>query len=244
VSTLGADAPNAPQFEDYSVVSKSAVKLHWKCLNDRADLSGFTIYTKRTDLDLFTNILPLPPQQSIFIVQNLEPGIKYTFHVSASNSFGESELSEPLTVNLVASPLGITLLLAEGNMLLVSAFMISLVSIIVAILVSVIYVKRFKTQQEEQLRRYSTLTASDVQKYHEKCGTTRSTATYATIPGIHGHVTIRSAGSNSSSGGYGCADPDEIRTARRISQKSMMMGGTLIKKPIEYEEAIYDDAPT
>lgn len=69
VSTLGADAPNAPQFEGYNLVSKSAVRLQWKILSERADLSGFTIYTKRTDLDLFTNVLPLPPQQSVFVVQ-------------------------------------------------------------------------------------------------------------------------------------------------------------------------------
>lgn len=51
---------------------------------------------------------------------------------------------------------GITLLLAEGNMLLVSAFMISLVSIVIAILVSVIYVKRFKAQQQERMYMYCT----------------------------------------------------------------------------------------
>lgn len=68
--------------------------------------------------------------------------------------------------------------------------------------------------------------ANKQQSYPEKCGTTRSTATYATIPGNCnsatlavggqiGHVTIRSAGSNSQSSGCyegNMSDPDEIRT--------------------------------
>lgn len=151
VATLGADAPSIPSFDGYNTVSKSALRLQWKLVgSDRTDISGFTLYTKRNDLDLYTNILPLPPQQSNFVIQNLEPGIQYSFLISASNNFGESELSEPLIVNLSASPLGITLLLAESNMLLVSAFMISIVSIVVAVLASIIYVKRFKATQEER----------------------------------------------------------------------------------------------
>ncbi|KAI1285693.1 Down syndrome cell adhesion molecule -like protein [Halotydeus destructor] len=254
VSTLGADAPAAPQFDGYTIMSKSAVKLVWKAsvsepTDQSSQLAGYTLYTKRTDLDLFTNIIPLPPQPNVFLLQNLEPGITYSFQLSAVNTHGESELSETMVIDLVSSPLGLTLLVAESNILLVSAFMVSLVSIVIAVLASIIYVKRAKAKHVEEIRRYATL-----RPYAEKCGTTRSTATYATIPCAQGHVTIRSANSQSSGGstnygGSAISDPDEIRTNRRLSQKSTM--GTPMTVPIlevknlpnDYEDAIYDDAP-
>lgn len=166
VSTLGADAPSAPHFDSYSVLTKSAVKLAWSptlsdqvpvtetksvvLLNNRLfQVSGYTLYTKRNDLELFTNIIPVPSGQTVYSIQNLEPGVRYTFQVSAVNSYGESELSEPLNVNLMTSSLGFTLLLAESNMFLISAAMIAFVSIAAAIMVSLMYVKKYRKQAEE-----------------------------------------------------------------------------------------------
>lgn len=71
-----------------------------------SDLSGFILYAKRNDLNFYTNIISLPKQMTSFVVTNLEPGIKYSFFLSAVNPFGESDLSEPLDINLHSNPFG------------------------------------------------------------------------------------------------------------------------------------------
>ena len=262
VSTLGADVPNAPQFQGYSITSASSVKLTWRVFNsDLPQLTGYTLYTKRNDLELFTNILPLPPGHQQFVLNNLEPGIKYTFHVSATNNYGESELSEPLEVNLVSSPLGITFFLAESNMMLLCALMIAVVSIAIAILVTTVYIRRYKQQAIEEIQRYETL-----RRYQDKCNTM---AMYSSVPAdgnmpLGGQVTIRSTANSQSSGGSGPYEGlfntsnQEEPTIRRLSQApktvpiltsvSLPPPGitfqTLTQKPpLDLSESIYDDAP-
>lgn len=135
VTTLAGDLPIPPKFESFNLLSRTSARLNWRYpmimsmaptdpMNDQApssmslvvptststmgnaDLSGFILYAKRNDLDYYTNIIPLPRQLSSFVVTDLQPGIKYSFFLSAVNPVGESDLSEPLDINLHSNPFG------------------------------------------------------------------------------------------------------------------------------------------
>lgn len=238
VTTLIGDPPLAPRIEGFNVLSKSLIKINWRYPHlDFAELASFTVYCKRNDLGHYTTIIPVNKHSSSYVVQNLETGVKYSFYVSATNSFGEGELSDALVVHLDESPLGFMLLLAESNIILASAIVVSIVTIALAVFVSVLYVRRAEVKHDEEVRRYQTLAQTMPRRYSDKCGTSQSTATYATIPAdCPGGVTMRSNESNSqSSYGYGgpCMDPNMGLTSKRMS--------TTMKKSKDYEEIVYDD---
>ena len=238
VTTLVGDPPHAPRIDGFNVLSKSLIKLNWRYLyQDFPELTSFTVYCKRNDVGHYTTIIPVSKHSSSYVVQNLESGVQYSFFVSATNSFGESELSDALVVHLYESPLGFMLLLAESNIILASAIGVSVVTISLAVFVSVLYVRRAEVKHDEEVKRYQTLARGMPRRYSDKCGTSRSTATYATIPADGpGGVTMRSNDSNSqSSYGYGgpVQEPHMGFTSKRMS--------TMMKKSKDYEEIVYDD---
>jgi uncharacterized membrane protein (DUF485 family) len=239
VTTLIGDPPHAPRIEGFNVLSKSMIKINWRYLHpDYPEITSFTVYCKRDDLGHFTTIIPVNRHSSSYVVHNLEAGVKYSFFVSAMNSFGESELSEALLVHLYESPLGFMLLLAESNIILASAIGISIVTIALAILVSCLYVRRAEVKHDEEVRRYQTLARTTPRRFHEKCGTARSSDTYATIPAdMPGGVTMRSSESNSQSSGYGYGAP-RMNPEMGLTSKRM---STVMKKSKDYEEIVYDD---
>lgn len=238
VTTLAGDPPQAPTIDGFNLMSKSLIKVNWRYLHrDIVDLTLFTVYCRRSDSGHYISITPVSKHSSSYVVQHLEPGAKYSFYVSASNSFGEGELSEALVVHLYESPLGFMLLLAESNIILASAIAISIVTIVLAICASVLYVKRAEVKHDEEVQRYKTLARTIPRRYSDKCGTFHSSETYATIPADRpGQVTMRSNESQShSSYGYGgpCLEPDIAMTSKRMS--------VTMKKSKDYEEIMYDD---
>ncbi|XP_015791754.1 Down syndrome cell adhesion molecule-like protein Dscam2 [Tetranychus urticae] len=217
VQTLEGDAPNQPRVKDYNLYSNT-VKITWYPVID--EITMYTIYLKRKNNDFYDNVIPLGHFRTIYTLHGLEKDVDYSIQISATNGFGESELSKPLEVKISTSPFDISFLLTESNLILLVVFTTCLLVVLIAIIASVIYVKKFKKTQQEAIRRLSSLStlSKSTPKYSDKCGTTRSTATYATIGPPTGHVTIRSAGSNSqsSSGGYGrnMSDLDDTRNYR------------------------------
>ena len=238
--TLAGELPPAPQVEGFNVLSRSRIKINWRYpASDALDLISFSIYCRRDDLGYFTAVIPVNKHSSSYVVHNLQSGVKYSFFVSAINSFGEGELSEAVTVHLHESPLGFVLLLAESNIVLASAILVSIVTLAIAILASVLYVRRAQVKHEEDVRRYQTLARTLPHRLSEKGGTLRSTATYATIPADRmDHVTMRSCESNSQASSYGygapCVPVDAALTSKRVSMTT--------KKSKDYEEIVYDDA--
>lgn len=250
VSTYSGDVPNPPEIISFNLLSKSTIKVNWiYSPNFIATISSYTVYCRRNDLNIYTAIIPVPRHLNSFVINNLESGVKYSFYVSASNSIGESDLSSSLDVYLYESPIGFMILLAESNLILVIAILISIGTITLAIVASCLYMKKAKAHHREEIRRYQTLARTIPRPhYSEKCGTTHSSATYATIPAdrLPGMALMANGGncdsemnSQPSSSYYGIpGDADEIRAV-----ESGRNGVTLMKKKEkDYEEIIYDDA--
>lgn len=239
ITTLAGDPPQPPRIEGFNVMSKSLVKVNWRYVHkDFADLTLFTVYCQRIDSGHYISITPVSKHSSSYVVQNLEAGLKYSFFVSASNSFGEGELSDPVLVHLYESPLGFMLLLAESNIILASAIAISIVTIVLAICASVLYVRRAEVKHDEEVRRYKTLARTIPRRYSDKCGTFHSSETYATIPADRpGQVTMRSNESRSQTSSYDyggpCLEPQMAMTSKRMS--------VTMKKSKDYDEIVYDD---
>ena len=246
VSTYAGDVPNPPEIVSFNLLSKSSIKINWiYSPNFIATITSYTVYCRRDDLNIYTAIIPVPRHVSSYVIGNLEPGVKYSFYLTASNSIGESDLSSSLEVYLYESPIGFMLLLAESNLILVIAILISIATIALAILASCVYMKKAKAHHRKEVRRYQTLArAIPRHNYSEKCGTSHSSGTYATIPadrqlpsalGPNGNCS--ESNSQPSSSYYGIpGDADEIRPvdARHVT--------LMKKKEKDYEEIIYDDA--
>lgn len=249
VSTYAGDVPNPPEIISFNLLSKSTIKVNWAYSpNYIATISGYTVYCRRNDLNIYTAIIPVPRHLNSYIIGYLEPGVKYSFYVSASNSIGESDLSSALDVYLYESPIGFMLLLAESNLILVIAILVSIGTVALAILASCIYMKKAKAHHREEIRRYQTLARTIPRHYSEKCGTTHSSATYATIPAdrqlpglafgpVGPNGCDSELNSQPSSSYYGIpGDADEIRP---VEQRNVTL---MKKKEKDYEEIIYDDA--
>ena len=240
VATLSGDPPQPPQLQSFNVLSRSVIKINWKYFGDDfGQLTGFTVYCMKDDQGHFMSVVPVAKHHNSFVAQNLDPGARYTFHVTASNAFGEGEGSHPLSVHLQDSTFGFALLMAKSNMLMVTAFAGAISVIGIAILASCCYISRAKAKHEEDIRKFQTLARTLPRRYSDKCQVNNrpdSCATYATIPAdMRGPGCGLGIGSSESqSSGYGYGMP--------VIPDSMKNGGTPLKQQVskDYEE-IYDD---
>jgi len=235
VTTLSGDPPRPPNLNAFRVLSKSLIKVSWKYTGeDIGDITGYTVYCLKDDRGHALSVIPVPRHHYSYIAQNLEPGFKYTFTVTASNAFGESEPSQALMVHLHSSNLRLILLMAESNLQLLTAFIASVVVILLAIVASCLWIKKAKVKQEEELRKFQTIVRTLPRHAHsDKCS---ASDTYATIPADRiGQAAMRPSDSNSQSSSYGygmpCPDSDVMKRTP-----------TTMKKSKDYEEIIYDDA--
>jgi len=239
VSTLEGDPPSPPRLESFNVLSRSVVKINWRYFSeDFAQLIGFTVYCMKDDQGHYMSVVPVAKHHSSYVANNLDPGARYTFHVTASNSFGEGEPSLPLTVHLQDSTLGFLTLLVKSNLFIVSSFVVAICIIVVAIMISCCYISKAKAKQEENIRKFQTIARTLPRpRYIEKCGpASDSCATYATIPADMRGPGCGGGGlcSSESQSSYGYGMPPMPET--------MKNGGTPLKKQVskDYEE-IYDD---
>lgn len=237
-STLSGDPPQSPHLDSFNVLSRTAVKINWKYFGDDfSQLTGFTVYCMKDDQGHFMSVVPVAKHHSSFVAQNLDPGARYTFHVTASNAYGEGEASKPLSMHLQDSAIGFAILMAKSNMFMVTAFGAAIGVIGIAILASCCYISRAKAKHENDIRKFQNLVRT-LPRYSEgKCAATMrpdsctvDSSTYATIPAdMRGGL---NSSESQSSYGYGMPGIPE----------GMKNGGTPLKKQVskDYEE-IYDD---
>jgi len=137
----------------------------------------FMAYVELSDslngVKMIVQTIPIPSNINQVTITNLDRDVQYNIYIAASNRFGESEWSEPLIITIRSYQYE-SLFMAERNALLVIAVSIAATAIVISIICSIIYLKKFQLAQQEKLRKMSTLTLS-------KCGTNKTTATYATL---------------------------------------------------------------
>jgi fibronectin type III domain len=103
VKTLAFNVPNAPKITSHSILSKSSVLINWQSSNDSIVL--YTLYVKRKESLLYENIIAIDKKINSNTITGLTNNQDYLIFVSATNEFGESDLSQPLLINIQSSPL-------------------------------------------------------------------------------------------------------------------------------------------
>ena len=103
VSTLDGDAPSLPRIKSHHIYSNS-IKLTWDPLME--EISIYTIYLKRKGNSYYDNIIPIGHFRTTYTLNGLEKNVDYLIAISATNLYGESELSKPLEIRISSSSFG------------------------------------------------------------------------------------------------------------------------------------------
>ncbi|MDI3477843.1 MAG: chitinase [Thermoanaerobacterium sp.] len=82
VYTVPTSAPSAPQGLVSSNVTNNSVTLTWKANSDADQVFEYDIYENNTKIGSTTN--------TSFVIDNLMPGVQYSFYITAVNIVGES----------------------------------------------------------------------------------------------------------------------------------------------------------
>lgn len=82
-------------------------------------------------------------------IANLDKDTQYNIYITASNNYGESEYSEPLILTIRSYQYEMGIFMVERNALIITAISIGASAILVSIICSIIYMKKFQLAQQE-----------------------------------------------------------------------------------------------
>lgn len=107
----------------------------------------FMVYVEVSDLKMIVQTIPIPAIVHQVTIANLDIDVQYNIFISATNQYGESELSEPLIVTIRSYQYEMSIF--EFNALVVTAVSIGVTAILVSIICSIIYWKKLQLAQQE-----------------------------------------------------------------------------------------------
>ena len=109
----------------------------------------FMAYVELSDLKMIVQTIPIPATVRQVTIANLDKDVIYNIFISANNQNGESEWSEPLIVTIRSYQYEMSIFMAERNLLLVITLSIGVTAIVISIICSIIYMKKFHLAQQE-----------------------------------------------------------------------------------------------
>ena len=109
----------------------------------------FMAYVEVSELNMIVQTIPILPTHHQVTITNLDKDTQYNIYITATNSYGESDYSEPLILTIGSFQYEMSIFIAERNALVITAISIGCTAIIVSIVCSIIYVKKIKLAQQE-----------------------------------------------------------------------------------------------
>lgn len=109
----------------------------------------FMAYVEVSSLRMVVQTIPIPATMRQVTITNLDQDVQHTIYLTATNNYGESEYSEPLILTIRSYQYEMSLFMAERNALVITAVSIGATCIVVSIICSCIYLKKFQLAQQE-----------------------------------------------------------------------------------------------
>jgi fibronectin type 3 domain-containing protein len=96
--------PVAPKYLSTSSITSSSIRISWiDSSNNRSTLKNYIIYRSLTDTGDYDEIGTVSWLDSYYTDKNLAPGTTYYYKVMARNSYGDSPLSDPISVTTLSN---------------------------------------------------------------------------------------------------------------------------------------------
>ena len=148
-AALRHEEPNLPPNEHQHQLVPKASDEGGNLQDFDSTVQFFMAYVEVSSLRMVVQTIPIPASVRQVTITNLDQDVQYNIYLTATNNYGESEYSEPLILTIRSYQYEMSLFMAERNALVITAVSIGATCIVVSIICSIIYMKKFQLAQQE-----------------------------------------------------------------------------------------------